>query len=46
MKKLDSSLKNMVLVLVCVAFISGGLLAEVNHITEKPIANQQEKGPC
>ncbi|MCH4147170.1 MAG: RnfABCDGE type electron transport complex subunit G [Prevotella sp.] len=43
MKKLDSSLKNMVLVLVCVAFISGGLLAEVNHITEKPIANQQEK---
>lgn len=43
MKKLKSSLKNMMMVLVGVAFISGGLLAWVNHITEKPITLQQDK---
>jgi len=43
MKKLESSLVNMVLVLVAVALITGGLLAWVNHITEGPIAAQQDK---
>ena len=40
MKKLESSLTNMVLVLVLVAVISGTLLAAVNHVTEGPIAQQ------
>lgn len=40
MKKLESSLTNMVVVLVAVAIISGGLLATVNHVTEGPIAEQ------
>ena len=40
MKKLESSLLNMVLVLVGVALIMGGILAGVNHITEGPIAEQ------
>ena len=43
MKKLESSLLNMVLVLTGVAVIMGGLLALVNHITEGPIAEQKEK---
>ena len=43
MKKLESSLFNMVAVLVVVALLMGGLLAVVNHITEGPIAQQAEK---
>lgn len=43
MKKLESSLMNMVLVLTLVAVIMGGILAFVNHFTEGPIAEQKEK---
>lgn len=43
MKKLESSITNMVLVLVGVALITGGILAYVNHITEAPIKLQVEK---
>ena len=43
MKKLESTLVNMVGVLVCVALIMGGILAFVNHITEGPISLQAEK---
>jgi electron transport complex protein RnfG len=43
MKKLESSIANMVLVLVGVALITGGILAYVNHITEAPIKLQAEK---
>lgn len=43
MKKLESSLLNMVVVLVAVALIMGGVLAWVNHITEGPISAQAEK---
>ncbi len=43
MKKLESSLLNMVLVLVGVALIMGGLLALVNHATEKQIEEQAGK---
>ena len=43
MKKLESSLTNMVLVLTLVAVIMGGILAFVNHLTEGPIAEQKEK---
>ena len=43
MKKLESSLLNMVLVLTGVAVIMGGILALVNHLTEGPIAEQKEK---
>lgn len=43
MKKLESSIINMVLVLVGVALITGGILAYVNHITEAPIKLQAEK---
>jgi len=43
MKKLESSLTNMVLVLTGVAVIMGGILAFVNHLTEGPIAQQKEK---
>ena len=43
MKKLDSSLLNMVLVLVGVALIMGVILAGVNHITEGPISEQAEQ---
>lgn len=42
MKKLESSLNNMVIVLVAVAIVSGGLLAWVNHATEEPIRMQDE----
>lgn len=42
MKKLESSLTNMVIVLVAVAIVSGGLLAWVNHATEGPIKAQDE----
>ena len=43
MKKLESSLTNMVLVLTGVAVIMGGVLAFVNHLTEGPISQQKEK---
>ena len=43
MKKLESSLLNMVLVLTGVAVVMGGVLAYVNHLTEGPIAQQKEK---
>jgi electron transport complex protein RnfG len=39
MKKLESSLLNMVLVLTGVAVVMGGILAYVNHLTEGPIAD-------
>ena len=42
-KKLESSLLNMVLVLTGVAIVMGGILAYVNHLTEGPIAQQKEK---
>ena len=43
MQKLESSLKNMVLVLVGVALIVGAILALVNHVTAGPIAEKAEK---
>ena len=43
MKKLESSLTNMVLVLTGVAVIMGGILAYVNHLTEGPISEQKSK---
>ena len=43
MKKLESTLVNMVGVLVCVALVMGAILAFVNHITEGPISQQAEK---
>jgi len=43
MKKLESTLLNMVCVLVGVALIMGGILAFVNHMTEGPIQLQAEK---
>ena len=42
MKKLESSLFNMVLVLTLVAVVMGGILAFVNHLTEGPIAEQKK----
>jgi electron transport complex protein RnfG len=42
MKKLESSLTNMIIVLVAVAVVSGGLLAWVNNVTEAPIKEQDE----
>ena len=43
MKKLESSLLNMALVLTVVAVVMGGILAYVNHLTEGPINEQKEK---
>lgn len=43
MKKLESSITNMVVVLVAVAVITGGILAWVNDITTEPIKAQNEK---
>ena len=43
MKKLESSLTNMTLVLTLVAVVMGGILAYVNHLTEGPIQEQKEK---
>ena len=43
MKKLESSLTNMVLVLTGVAVVMGGILAYVNHLTEGPINDQKAK---
>ena len=40
MQKLESSLKNMVLVLVGVALIVGAVLAYINHLTSGPIADK------
>lgn len=40
MKKLESTLTSMVVVLVAVAVITGGLLAWVNDITAEPIKEQ------
>ena len=43
MKKLESSLTNMTLVLTLVAVVMGGILAFVNHLTEGPIQEQKAK---
>ena len=43
MQKLESSLKNMVLVLVGVALIVGAVLAYVNHLTVKPKKEKSQK---
>ena len=43
MKKLESSLTNMALVLTGVTVIMGGILAFVNHLTEGPINEQKTK---
>ena len=43
MQKLESSLKNMVPVLVGVALVVGAVLAYVNHITSGPIAQKAEQ---
>ena len=43
MKKLESSLLNMTLVLTGVAVSMGGILAFVNHLTEGPINEQKAK---
>lgn len=43
MKKLESTITNMVVVLVGVALITGAILAYVNHITTEPIKAQAEK---
>lgn len=43
MKKLESSLANMVLVLTGVALVTGAVLAWVNTVTAAPIAAQKEK---
>ena len=43
MKKLESSLLNMVLVLTGVAVVMGGILAYMNHLTEGPINEQKVK---
>ena len=42
MKKLESTLLNMVVVLVAVAVITSGLLAWINNVTEGPIRQQDE----
>ena len=43
MKKIESSLLNMTLVLTCVTVIMGGILAYVNDLTNGPINAQKEK---
>lgn len=43
MKKLESSLLNMTVVLTGVTVIMGGILAAVNNMTSEPIAQQKEK---
>ena len=43
MKKLESSLLNMTLVLTLVEVVMGGILAFVNHLTEGPIQEQKDK---
>ena len=43
MKKLESSLLNMTVVLTVISVIAGGLLAYVNGVTESPIREIKEK---
>ena len=43
MKKLKSTWPNMVIVLTCVALITGDLLAWVNHVTEAPKLAEQQR---
>lgn len=43
MKKLESSITNMVVVLVGVALVTGAILAYVNNVTAEPIRVQAEK---
>ena len=43
MKKLESSLKNMVIVLTGVTVVAGALLGYVNELTKEPIAQAEEK---
>jgi len=43
MKKLESSLLNMVLVLTGVAVVMGAVLAFVNHVTAAPIEEQKQQ---
>lgn len=43
MKKIESTLTNMIIVLVGVSLITGFLLAMVNHITEDAKAEQKTK---
>ena len=43
MKKLESSLLNMAVVLTVISVIAGGLLAYVNGVTEGPIREIKEK---
>ena len=43
MKKLESSLLNMTVVLTVISVIAGGLLAYVNGVTEGPISEIKEK---
>ena len=43
MKKLESTITNMVIVLVGLALVTGSILAYVNHVTEEPIKLQAEK---
>ena len=43
MKKLESSLLNMVLVLTGVAVVMGAVLAFVNHVTAGPIEEQKKQ---
>lgn len=43
MKKLESSITNMILVLVGVALVTGAILAYVNNVTAGPIKEQAEK---
>lgn len=43
MKKLESSLTNMVITLVGFCLVMGALLAWVNHVTEGPISQKAEQ---
>lgn len=43
MKKLQSTLPNMLIVLTCIAIVAGGALAKVNEITEGPISENASK---
>ena len=43
MKKLESTLPNMLIVLTCISVIAAGALAYVNTLTEEPIALNKQK---
>ena len=43
MKKLESSLKNMAIVLTTVSVVAGGLLGYVNELTKEPIEQANSK---